>query len=222
MHNSNQISFSQLLGLALIPTILFCSINLFHKDDVKAKAPLELIAKSNTDTKVNLKKRIVEIVPLIEPQEIIEEYVYDIVVQGERALVDTLNTVIIEVMENDECRCIPNHHPIRLIAVYEDEDDEVYSILPETIHIDPSIFEAKVYPNPAIDFSNLELNVEVGNKFEINLYDLSGQLVQNVYSGFLDSGRQKFEIDLYDLVTGMYIVNVSSANQNETFKIQKI
>ncbi|NOQ72407.1 MAG: T9SS type A sorting domain-containing protein [Crocinitomix sp.] len=220
MYNSNQISFLQLLGLVLVPTVLFCGIHLFPKDNAVEKVPLELIAKANTVTKINLEKRFAKRVPPMEPQEIIEEYVYDIVVHEEHALRDTLETDIIVVTDIHECRCISNYHPIRLIEAFEEE--EVYSILPEPIEIDPSIFEAKLYPNPAIDFSNLELNIEMENKFEINLYDLSGQLVQNVYSGFLDSGRQKFDIDLYDLVTGMYIVHVSSAQQNETLKIQKI
>lgn len=96
------------------------------------------------------------------------------------------------------------------------------SILPEVIEIDPDFFEAKAYPNPTMNDATLALDVHVEGQFDILLFDMTGSLVQNVYSGILEEGRQNFPIELAQQQSGMYIIKVVSQDQNETIKVQKL
>jgi hypothetical protein len=100
--------------------------------------------------------------------------------------------------------------------------EEEESILAEQVIIDPYLFEAKTYPNPTIGNATVELDIEINGNFTIQLFDLSGKLITEVFNGHLDEGRQSFQIDLYDYQTGMYFVSIQSIFQQETLKIQKI
>ncbi|MEZ4923781.1 MAG: T9SS type A sorting domain-containing protein [Crocinitomicaceae bacterium] len=101
-----------------------------------------------------------------------------------------------------------------------DTTDE--SILAPPITNDPRVFEAKAYPNPTQSQSTVALDIEKEGQFDIKLYNINGQLVRNIHSGVLTSGRQQFEIDMYDLNSGMYFIKIISQGQNETLKIQKV
>ncbi|MEX1002965.1 MAG: T9SS type A sorting domain-containing protein [Crocinitomicaceae bacterium] len=95
------------------------------------------------------------------------------------------------------------------------------SILPDPI-VPISIFEATAFPNPTQTKSTLALEVNEKNQFDILLYDINGRMIQEIYSGELNEGRQQFEVNLTGQQTGMYIVNVISKQQKETLKIQKL
>lgn len=102
------------------------------------------------------------------------------------------------------------------------EDTIKESTLSNPIVTDPTIFEAKAYPNPTQGLSTIALDVEHEGQFDINMYNMSGQLVTSVHSGHLYEGRQTFELDMYNYNSGMYIVKIISQGQNETLKIQKV
>jgi hypothetical protein len=102
------------------------------------------------------------------------------------------------------------------------EDTVQESILPDPIEIDLNVFTAKAFPNPTQTNSTISLQIEKEGQFEIMLYNMSGQMIKNIHSGELSTGRQTFEIDMYDLNSGMYIVQIVSQGQNETLKIQKL
>jgi hypothetical protein len=96
------------------------------------------------------------------------------------------------------------------------------SILEPPIEIDQRIFEASAYPNPTQINSTIALDIEKEGQFDIMMYNMNGQLIQNIHSGILSEGRQQFEVEMYDLNSGMYIVKVISQGQEETLKIQKV
>lgn len=83
-------------------------------------------------------------------------------------------------------------------------------------------FDATVFPNPTKVDATLALNIAVEGQFEIELFNMSGQLIRTVHSGQLSVGRQNFQIELAQENSGMYIVRVVSENQNESYKIQKV
>ena len=96
------------------------------------------------------------------------------------------------------------------------------SILSQQVLVDPRIFEATAYPNPTQSQSTIALDIDQEGQFEIRMYNLNGQLVQNIHSGILLEGRQQFEVNMNDLNSGMYIVKIISQGQDETLKIQKL
>jgi photosystem II stability/assembly factor-like uncharacterized protein len=80
--------------------------------------------------------------------------------------------------------------------------------------ISSNIQEIKLYPNPVIDYVNLEFEVASELKeTEIKLLNITGQVVKNVYSGSLNVGKNTFLIeDLNNLSSGKYIISISSEN----------
>ncbi|MFT5819380.1 MAG: hypothetical protein ACI8ZM_000603 [Crocinitomix sp.] len=101
-------------------------------------------------------------------------------------------------------------------------DSTEESILPEVIDIDPDYFEAKAYPNPTTSDATLALDIHQTGQFEVMLFDMSGRLIQTIYSGEIVEGRQNFQVALAQENSGMYIVKIVSNGQNETIKIQKL
>lgn len=96
------------------------------------------------------------------------------------------------------------------------------TILPTPIESDTRIFEAKAFPNPTLNNSTIALDIELEGQFEISMYNMSGQLIQKIYSGKLSEGRQQFEANLSGQGSGMYIIKIISQGQNETLKVQKV
>lgn len=109
-----------------------------------------------------------------------------------------------------------------ITKIEEVEIEEEESLLSEQIFVDPYIFEAKAYPNPTRDNATIELDIEISGNFTIQLFDLNGRLVEQIYDGHLDSGRQIFNTDLYDYMPGLYFISIQSLFQQETLKLQKI
>ena len=106
--------------------------------------------------------------------------------------------------------------------VDETTPEDTTSILADPIHIDSRIFEATAYPNPTQGLTTIALDIEKDGQFQIVLYNMNGQIVQNIHSGILTEGRNQFECDLSDKNSGLYIVKVISQGQDETLKIHKV
>jgi hypothetical protein len=84
-----------------------------------------------------------------------------------------------------------------------DEEDEKAQLSKE---------ELKVYPNPFEHSIRIE-NAEFYPDADVVITDLSGRVVHQQ--------KLRTEIDLHFLKSGMYILTLSSKNQNATFKISK-
>nr|MBI1232845.1 T9SS type A sorting domain-containing protein [Cytophagales bacterium] len=81
---------------------------------------------------------------------------------------------------------------------------------PEIGHVSPS--EIKIYPNPASNQVTLEIPTEIGN-FDIQLLNTSGQLIQSFPSESVSSGSGRYEIPVYQLKKGLYIISIMTDNQ---------
>ncbi|MDR9399625.1 MAG: T9SS type A sorting domain-containing protein, partial [Salibacter sp.] len=80
--------------------------------------------------------------------------------------------------------------------------------------------DIKVYPNPTNDNANIDMNLKEGGEMMIEVYSLSGQLLQQQQYG-ASVGHQVVPVDLSTVESGMYIINVkldgeSIANFNIT------
>lgn len=85
----------------------------------------------------------------------------------------------------------------------------------------PVDFKAIAYPNPAADYSTLQLSVPAKNQFEIGLYDMSGKLIRPLYSGEIARGTFRQEFGLSDLNSGVYLILINSADFRRTVRIVK-
>ncbi len=98
-----------------------------------------------------------------------------------------------------------------LIDSNEDEIDESFSFKLNGF-----------YPNPFNPTGNVEFELPESGEVNVNLYNMLGQEVAQVYSGRLNSGIQTINVDAPNLTSGIYFIRVSFRNQVQTTKISLI
>ncbi len=86
----------------------------------------------------------------------------------------------------------------------------------------PNAFDALVFPNPAKEKTTFELSLPTKSVFEINLYDMNGKMLKLIYSGEIDKGKFRQEIDLIDLSSGIYLIVINSKDYQKTVRLSKI
>lgn len=90
---------------------------------------------------------------------------------------------------------------------------------PNTISIDESDFSSsRIFPNPATEFIQIEIDVNSTGNLNIELISLNGSIV-NSTSGEVKSGLNTFEIDVRDVVSGIYFIKISKDGTNHFEKV---
>jgi len=88
--------------------------------------------------------------------------------------------------------------------------------VPVTLHID------SVYPNPFNPMTTLNITIDKPYIVRINLYDMTGRMVQDVFSGPRTPGSHTFEVDGRNLATGIYFLNVIAGSESAQTKIMLV
>ncbi len=87
---------------------------------------------------------------------------------------------------------------------------------------DQELFFTRVYPNPFIETLYILLDLETREFVTIDIFDLKGTLVNNIYSGTMNTGMQRINKNLEKLNTGIYILKINTASGiSQTEKIIK-
>ncbi|MBK9291971.1 MAG: CotH kinase family protein [Bacteroidetes bacterium] len=82
----------------------------------------------------------------------------------------------------------------------------------------PSV-EARLWPNPATNATNLQLNIAENQKLSIALYDAGGRLVKRFYEKLFHSGGHQLTLAVDDVRPGMYYVRIAGDRTNRTLKL---
>ncbi len=77
----------------------------------------------------------------------------------------------------------------------------------------------KLYPNPAVDFTNVEFELASRNDVVVSIRDLNGRLVKMMKMPNLSKGNHRIKIDTDDLKTGYYFVTLTSEGLSQTGKM---
>lgn len=77
--------------------------------------------------------------------------------------------------------------------------------------------EITLYPNPASNYTSVNLVTEQNTSAIIYITDLSGKVLRTPYSGELSSGDNRIDLDLNGLKSGIYLVRISGVTGN-TFR----
>jgi hypothetical protein len=80
--------------------------------------------------------------------------------------------------------------------------------------------EINMFPVPARDFINLNINLENPTTASVEIYNLLGSKVYQEELGRLNAGSQSKAINVNDLNEGIYLMRVSSPNYSLTSKIK--
>jgi len=102
----------------------------------------------------------------------------------------------------------------------------VYSFSPTTFtsvedkgSAQPSI---DLFPNPANTTANLVLNTVENAHIKIELFDVTGKLMQTIKNSTLDKGNHQFTISTADLSSGIYFINLEAGDYKEVKRLNVI
>jgi len=79
----------------------------------------------------------------------------------------------------------------------------------------------KIYPNPNNNLTNIEFYLEIPEDVKIELLGLSGNLIDNIFSGFLEQGNKILPYDCSKIANGIYLIRIVSPSFIKTFKLVK-
>jgi hypothetical protein len=75
-----------------------------------------------------------------------------------------------------------------------------------------------IYPNPANDKVTVAFDMETAGKVEINIYNLSGNLVKSIDLSMRPEGRHEAIINIANLSAGSYIMSLTKGNLRSSSK----
>ena len=77
------------------------------------------------------------------------------------------------------------------------------------------------YPNPFSDYFNIVTNFNEGGLFNVELFNISNQMVYNRENVYINKGRVETRLILVDLLPGIYILTLTSPEQIVSIKVFK-
>ncbi len=125
---------------------------------------------------------------------------------------------IVSVFLNDEFRVRFEFRSYRGNNLYLDDINLVDGA---TLGLDGVTFLERLtlYPNPAQDQASLEYTLQESGAVTIDILDLSGRVVKQVFNGFQPTGQQLIQIPLSDLSKGVYMVRMQSSGEQIVRKL---
>ena len=75
------------------------------------------------------------------------------------------------------------------------------------------------YPNPFNPNTTISFEVNQYSDITVNIYDINGKVVENLYSGFKSAGNYSIDWKANNLPSGVYFVNVNTESFTATQKI---
>lgn len=77
----------------------------------------------------------------------------------------------------------------------------------------------QLYPNPASSFANLEMNIAKKGQASVRIYNVTGQMIQEIANQEFAAGKYNFAVNLDQLQAGIYMINMTSADGIITKKL---
>lgn len=77
----------------------------------------------------------------------------------------------------------------------------------------------EVYPNPFKNSVKVDYVTTERSVVKIGLYDISGKLVKEVYTGEQQAGMQQVQVHLDERASGVYLLKIQISNQVKTMKL---
>jgi hypothetical protein len=76
-----------------------------------------------------------------------------------------------------------------------------------------------VHPNPASSVVYLNMHLRDASDIEVNVYDVQGRNIRNLFSGPLPGGLRSMEADVSGLNEGLYFVVIEAGSQRIVKKL---
>ena len=75
--------------------------------------------------------------------------------------------------------------------------------------------EFNLYPNPSDKNAEIKLNLTKQSEIKIELFNLQGKRLQEIYSGKMTAGENKIPVNTTKLSAGTYLIKVSAEGKNK-------
>ena len=109
-----------------------------------------------------------------------------------------------------------NHQIIIMNAtIWLMENSTVTSV--ENTSVTPMKFE--IYPNPMYGTGRVKYVLDQSGNVSINMYDVTGKMVKNIFSGQAAQGLQIVDFDSSDIPAGVYFCRLESDHLTQTQKV---
>ncbi len=76
-----------------------------------------------------------------------------------------------------------------------------------------------LYPNPSTGTLSIKLNLPISSLLAIDLTDLSGSLISNVYQQFTEQGINDIQINLSAFSSGSYLLSLRAQSYEKVYKV---
>jgi hypothetical protein len=76
-----------------------------------------------------------------------------------------------------------------------------------------------VFPNPANDFVNININLSAPQSLSVKITDITGREINIVYEKNYEKGKHLIKLDIKNYAPGLYFINLMSDNKNHTTKL---
>lgn len=104
------------------------------------------------------------------------------------------------------------------VKVNEDKDSSTTNSL--NIASDMTNVSLSTYPNPARDVTTIRYSSSIAGPVQVNIFDVQGQLVGQVYKGQIEKNRTyESQFKVSGLKPGMYLIRVSSQDHIASLKL---
>jgi len=78
------------------------------------------------------------------------------------------------------------------------------------------------YPNPFNPTTTISYQIKQYSSIDINIYDINGRLVENLFNGFKSAGSYSFDWDANNIPSGVYFLNMNANSFSSTQKLMLI
>lgn len=76
-----------------------------------------------------------------------------------------------------------------------------------------------VAPNPAVNSAEIKFNLAKSSDVILELFNLEGQMMKNIFSGKLSAGENKMQLDVAGYASGMYLVKLSVEDKSQFINV---
>src|ERR1043165_2917191 len=99
--------------------------------------------------------------------------------------------------------------------------DSILALLdgPTNLEAIAPVKSAKIFPNPATDRAEIELELLSTSNLKIEIVNSLGQIVRYVFEGRVEPGILRKAIELADISNGLYSVRVLNGNRAQNYKL---
>lgn len=106
------------------------------------------------------------------------------------------------------------------VEVSASTEETSFAFIPGTAKNTAPFTDAfQIFPNPVDQFLNVDLSIDTGNFYRIEIIDLKGAILKSVYREIDISGKYQEQINVSDISSGIYFCRIQSATHNASLKL---